>query len=59
MCLIKSVVFAWLIIGIGTFYGLRVRGGAEAVGRETTASVVTGIFVIILADAAFSFIFKL
>jgi phospholipid/cholesterol/gamma-HCH transport system permease protein len=53
---IKSVVFSWLIIWIGSFYGLRVRGGAEAVGRETTASVVTGIFIIIIADAIFSFI---
>lgn len=53
---IKSVVFSWLIIWIGSYYGLRVRGGAEAVGRETTASVVTGIFTIILADAIFSFI---
>jgi phospholipid/cholesterol/gamma-HCH transport system permease protein len=54
--LIKSVVFSWLIIWIGAYYGLRVRGGAEAVGRETTASVVTCIFVIILADALFSFV---
>lgn len=53
--LLKSLVFSWLIIWIGTYYGLRVRGGAEAVGRETTASVVTCIFVIILADAFFSF----
>ena len=53
---IKSVVFSWLIIWIGSFYGFRVRGGAEAVGRETTASVVTGIFIIIIADALFSFI---
>ncbi|MCX7725209.1 MAG: ABC transporter permease [Chitinispirillaceae bacterium] len=53
---IKSLVFSWLIISIGAFYGLRVRGGAEAVGRETTNSVVTGIFVIIIADALFSFI---
>ena len=53
---IKSVVFSWLIIWIGAFYGLRVRGGAEAVGKETTESVVTGIFIIIIADAIFSFI---
>ena len=53
---IKSVVFSWLIVWIGSYYGLRVKGGAEAVGRETTASVVTGIFIIILADAIFSFI---
>jgi phospholipid/cholesterol/gamma-HCH transport system permease protein len=54
---VKSLIFSWLIIWIGSFYGLRVRGGAEAVGRETTASVVTGIFIIIIADAMFSFIF--
>jgi phospholipid/cholesterol/gamma-HCH transport system permease protein len=53
---IKSVVFSWLIIWIGACYGFRVRGGAEAVGKETTASVVTGIFAIIVADAVFSFI---
>ena len=53
---IKSIIFSWLIIWIGAFYGLRVHGGAEAVGKETTSSVVTGIFVIIIADAVFSFI---
>src|SRR3989339_917089 len=54
--LVKSIVFSWLIMWIGVFYGLRGRGGAEAVGRETTASVVTGIFIIIITDALFSFI---
>lgn len=53
---IKSVVFSWLIIWIGAFYGFRVRGGAEGVGRETTASVVACIFIIIITDALFSFI---
>lgn len=53
---IKSVVFSWLIIWIGSHYGFKVRGGAEEVGRETTASVVTCIFAIIIADAVFSFI---
>lgn len=52
----KSVIFSWLIIWIGASYGFRVRGGAEAVGKETTASVVTCIFAIIVADAVFSFI---
>jgi phospholipid/cholesterol/gamma-HCH transport system permease protein len=53
---IKSVVFSWLIIWIGSYFGFRVRGSAESVGRETTASVVACIFIIIVADAAFSFI---
>ena len=52
----KSMVFSWLIIWIGCYFGFRVRGGAEAVGRETTSSVVTGIFIIIVANALFSFI---
>jgi phospholipid/cholesterol/gamma-HCH transport system permease protein len=55
--LIKSTVFAWLIVWIGAFHGFRVTGGAEDVGRETTASVVTGIFIIIVTDAIFSFVF--
>jgi phospholipid/cholesterol/gamma-HCH transport system permease protein len=53
---VKSIVFSWLIIWIGAVYGFRVHGGAEAVGKETTASVVAGIFAIIIADAAFSLI---
>jgi phospholipid/cholesterol/gamma-HCH transport system permease protein len=54
---VKSTVFSWLIVWIGTFHGFRVTGGAEDVGRETTASVVTGIFIIIVTDAIFSFVF--
>jgi phospholipid/cholesterol/gamma-HCH transport system permease protein len=54
---VKSVVFSWLIVWIGAFHGFRVHGGAEAVGRETTQSMVNGIFIIICADAIFSFIF--
>ncbi len=56
---IKSVTFAWLIVFIATVKGLNVRGGADAVGRATTACVVTCIFAIVLADALFSFIFYL
>ena len=52
----KSMVFSWLIIWVGCYFGFRVRGGAEAVGRETTSSVVAGIFIIIVANALFSFI---
>lgn len=54
--LIKSLVFAWLIVWIGAYFGFKVRGGAEEVGKATTASVVSCLFAIILADAVFSFI---
>jgi phospholipid/cholesterol/gamma-HCH transport system permease protein len=57
--LIKSITFSWLIVFIATVKGLGVRGGADAVGRATTACVVTCIFAIVLTDALFSFFFYL
>ena len=52
--LVKSMVFAMLIAGIGCQRGFQVRGGAEAVGSATTAAVVAGIFLIIVTDSAFA-----
>jgi len=52
----KSAVFGGIIAAVGLFYGLRVSGGAEGVGRATTQSVVASIFLIIVADCAFSFV---
>jgi phospholipid/cholesterol/gamma-HCH transport system permease protein len=51
----KSMVFGVIIVVVGVFFGLRVKGGAEGVGRATTHSVVASIFLIIVADCAFSF----
>ena len=55
--LIKSVVFAVLIAGIGCQRGFQVRGGAEAVGSATTSAVVAAIFLIIVMDSAFAILF--
>lgn len=55
--LIKSIIFAWLIVIIAAFYGFRVKGGAEGVGRVTTASVVASIFAVIFADSLLGLIF--
>ncbi len=55
--LVKSIVFAWLIVLTAAAYGLRVRGGAADVGRATTASVVTSIFLVILADSLLGLLF--
>ena len=55
--LLKSLVFAWIIVLVGAFYGFRVKGGAEGVGRATTASVVASIFMVILADSIIGLIF--
>lgn len=55
---IKSVAFGFLIAGIGCFRGLQVSGSADSVGRQTTSSVVTSIFAIIVSDAIFAIIGK-
>ena len=54
--LVKSVVFALLIAGIGCQRGFQVTGGAEAVGTSTTSAVVSAIFLIIVADSAFAIV---
>jgi len=52
--LIKAVVFAVLISGIGCQRGFQVKGGAEGVGMSTTSAVVSAIFLIIVFDSAFA-----
>jgi len=52
--LIKALTFAFIVSSIGCQRGFQVRGGAEAVGEATTSAVVTSIFLIIVADAAFA-----
>jgi len=47
----KAPVFAFLIALIGCREGFLVLGSAQSVGEHTTASVVQGIFVVILCDA--------
>jgi phospholipid/cholesterol/gamma-HCH transport system permease protein len=53
---LKSVAFAFLIAGIGCQRGFEASGGAEAVGERTTSAVVTALFLIIVADAAFAIV---
>lgn len=55
--LVKSVAFANIIVTIGTLCGMRTGGGADAVGKSTTTSVVASIFAVIVADAIFSILF--
>ncbi len=55
--MVKSVVFALLIGLVACYRGVYVRGGAEGVGTNTTASVVVSIVLCILADAVFTTIF--
>jgi phospholipid/cholesterol/gamma-HCH transport system permease protein len=59
LSLVKSVVFATIIVDVACLEGLRVNGGPEAVGRSTTAAVVKSTFLVILADLAATAIFYL
>jgi phospholipid/cholesterol/gamma-HCH transport system permease protein len=57
--IIKAPFFAAIIAMIGCYEGFNVTGSADSVGRLTTQSVVESIFVVIVADAAFSILFSL
>ena len=52
--MMKSVVFAFLIVWIGGLRGFRTRGGADAVGNAATSAVVSSVFLIILFDSIFA-----
>lgn len=55
--LIKIFVFALLVTGVSCLRGLRTGGGASAVGRSTTAAVVSGLILITVADGLFAVLF--
>ncbi len=55
--LIKAVVFAFIIAGVGCFRGMEADRDAKGVGNATTSSVVSGIFLVIVADFAITYIF--
>jgi phospholipid/cholesterol/gamma-HCH transport system permease protein len=48
--IIKSMVFAFLIVSVSSYFGYNVRGGALQVGKASTDSVVTGSVLILAAD---------
>jgi len=54
---IKSFVFAWLIVTISSQAGLHVSGGAEGVGQSTTSSVVVSIISMLVANAVLTALF--
>ncbi len=55
--MIKSFVFAWLIITVSCQSGLEVTGGAEGVGKSTTNSVVVSIISMLIANALLTALF--
>jgi phospholipid/cholesterol/gamma-HCH transport system permease protein len=55
--MIKSAVFAWIVITIACNAGLHVEGGAEGVGQATTASVVQALLAMLVTNAVLTGIF--
>jgi len=55
--LVKAEAFGILITLIACHEGLRVRGGAEGVGRATTNAVVRSVVAIIVSDFLFTAFF--
>lgn len=55
--LVKSFFFAVVICWTGVYRGFQVEGGAEGVGKQTTSSVVTSIFLIIIVDVLWTSLF--
>jgi len=55
--LLKSIVFSAAIALIACQQGLATTGGAEGVGRRTTAAVVSILFTLVLLDAIFTMLF--
>ena len=47
----KAVLFSLIVAFSGAFYGLRVRGGATAVGAATRSAVVVAIALVVVADS--------
>lgn len=52
--LLKTLVFAAIIALVGSFQGLRTRGGAAGVGKSTTGAVVVSMILIFIANFALS-----
>jgi phospholipid/cholesterol/gamma-HCH transport system permease protein len=57
--LIKGCVFGAFIGLIGCFRGRTVGHGPGSLGIQTTAAVVTSIFVVVFLDTLFSYIFQM
>jgi phospholipid/cholesterol/gamma-HCH transport system permease protein len=55
--MIKAPVMAVVIGVVACVEGLAVKGSAESLGQHTTASVVKGIFFVIVMDGLFAIVF--
>src|SRR5258707_7078369 len=56
-CLVKTIVFGFIIATIGCFYGINTKGGTQGVGRATTQAVVASSLAILAVDAVLTQLF--
>lgn len=55
--LIKSGVFAIIIVMVGSYMAFIIEGGSEKVGQNTRSAVVISMILIIIADLVFTSLF--
>ena len=55
--LIKSAVFAVIIVMVGSYMAFVIEGGAEMVGQNTRTAVVVSMILVIIADLIFTSLF--
>ncbi|OGV39724.1 MAG: hypothetical protein A2X48_09725 [Lentisphaerae bacterium GWF2_49_21] len=56
--LIKSAVFAVLIAAVGCLRGFEAKNDTHGVGAAATSAVVSGIFLVIIADTLMTYLFS-
>jgi len=55
--MLKTPVFATIIVVVGCYQGFSTSLNSDSVGRQTTRAAVQAIFLLIVADAGFAVIF--
>jgi len=54
---IKAVIFAFLVISVGVYYGYHVKGGAVAIGRAVAKTMAISLVMIVVVNAILTQIF--
>src|SRR5438067_11341177 len=55
--LIKAVVFAFLVICVGVYYGYHVKGGAVGIGRAVAKTMAVSLVLTVVVNAVLTQIF--
>ncbi len=55
--IVKGFVFSFIIGAVGCFRGMEADNDAKGVGKAATSAVVSGIFLVVIADALVTIIF--